>query len=984
MGDGVLAYFGYPLAHEHDAERAVRAGLSIVDAAPKLRTAADASLHVRVGIATGVAVVGDLLGSGESQERGIVGDTPNLAARLQGIAAPDSVVIAEGTRRLLGDLFELADLGPRALKGVAAPIRAYAALRESVQESRFEALHAGGLTALVGREEEAELLLRRWAKAKAGEGQVVLLSGEAGVGKSRLAAALLERLAGEPHVRMRYFCSPQHTDSALYPIIGHMARAAGFARDDEPKARLDKLDALLARSATPREDAALIAEMLSLPNDRRYPALEFSPQQRRQKTMEALIGQIEAIARETPVLMIFEDAHWADPSSLEVFGRLVDRIDALRALLFVTFRPEFAAPWVGRPHVATLTINRLTQREAMALIDSVVGNKALPEHVRQDIVERTDGIPLFVEEMTKAVLEAEAEVAAARTVAAVPSPALAVPASLHASLMARLDRLGSAKSVAQIGAAIGREFSHALLAWVAGQPDADLKSAIDRLLQSGLLSRQGTPPHATYLFKHALVQDSAYGTLLRSSRQQLHALIAKALEEEDPEIMETKPEILARHCAEAGFDQKAIECWRAAGEQAVRRASNREAIGHFGRALALLDKQPLGMSRSRSELGILSHLGPALMSVHGWSAPEVGRAFERAEDLARQLESSVDLAPPLAGLWLFRTTRGQFSRAEEITNELFKVAHDLGDPDLLLQAHHCSWPIRWFRGAFADAEAHADAGIRLYDVTRHARHRFLYHGHDPAVCALSIKSILQWLLGRPTQGLRLEREALELARLLKHVPSLAHALWFVCQGQIARGDAAKVVETANELLALSEQNGLPQTRAVASVYLGWAIGHTKDIAHGLRQLEEGISACNHLGMRSNLCLSICLLAETYFLSGRYEESMEQADLAFATSSEVGDAWCLPRIHMIRARLMEKGAHNAEAAEASLRNAIDTAVLQSAKGPELRAAMSMARLWRNQGKRRDAHDLLTPVYGWFTEGFDTLDLKEAKALLGELA
>ncbi len=351
MGDGVLAYFGYPLAHEHDAERAVRAGLSIVDAAPKLKTAADAPLHVRVGIATGVAVVGDLLGSGESQERGIVGDTPNLAARLQGIAAPDSVVIAEGTRRLLGDLFELADLGPRALKGVAAPARAYAALRESVQESRFEALHAGGLTALVGREEESELLLRRWARAKAGEGQVVLLSGEAGIGKSRLTAAFLERLAGEPHVRMRYFCSPQHTDSALFPIIGHMARAAGLARDDEPKAKLDKLDALLARSATPREDAALIAEMLSLPNDARYPALEFSPQQRRQKTMEALIGQIEAIARETPVLMIFEDAHWADPSSLEVFGRLVDRIDALRALLFVTFRPEFAAPWVGRPHV---------------------------------------------------------------------------------------------------------------------------------------------------------------------------------------------------------------------------------------------------------------------------------------------------------------------------------------------------------------------------------------------------------------------------------------------------------------------------------------------------------------------------------------------------------------------------------------------------------------------------------------------------------
>ena len=402
MGDGVLAYFGYPHAHEHDAERAVRAGLAIVEAAPKLETAAGGPLHVRLGIATGIVVVGDLLGSGESQERGVVGDTPNLAARLQGIAEPDSVVIAENTRKLLGDLFELRDLGPQDLKGVAGPTRVYAALRESSQESRFEALHAGGLTALVGREEESELLLRRWAKAKAGEGQVVLLSGEAGIGKSRLTAALLERLMGEPHVRMRYFCSPQHTDSALYPIIGHMARAAGFARDDDPKARLDKLDALLARSATSREDAALVAEMLSLPNDGRYPALELSPQQRRQKTLEALIGQIEAIARESPVLMIFEDAHWADPSSLEVFGRLVDEIDTLRVLLFVTFRPEFAAPWVGRSHVTALMINRLgTQRREVALIEAgSPATGAAREHVRQDIVERTDRIPLFVEEMT--------------------------------------------------------------------------------------------------------------------------------------------------------------------------------------------------------------------------------------------------------------------------------------------------------------------------------------------------------------------------------------------------------------------------------------------------------------------------------------------------------------------------------------------------------------------------------------------------------
>ena len=422
MGDGVLAYFGYPQAHEHDAERAVQAGLAIVEAAPKLVTAAGSPLHVRVGIATGLVVVGDLFGSGEAQERGVVGDTPNLAARLQAIAEPDMVVIAEGTRRLLGNLFELQDLGAKNLKGIAGPARAWAALRPSSAESRFEALHASGLTALVGREEEFELLLRRWSKAKGGEGQVVLLSGEAGIGKSRLTAALLERLAGEPHTRLRYFCSPQHTDSAFYPIIGQMERAAGLTHDDAPRAKLDKLDAVLAPTSTSIEDAALFAEMLSLPNDGRYPALDLTAPQRRQRTLEALVSQVEALTRQNPVLMIFEDAHWTDPTSLEAFGRTVDRIAGLRVLLIVTFRPEFEAPWIGRPHVTALTLNRLTQREIDAMIDRVAGNKLLPANMRQDIVERTDGIPLFVEEMTKAVLEAEGEGEARRTVAAVPSP----------------------------------------------------------------------------------------------------------------------------------------------------------------------------------------------------------------------------------------------------------------------------------------------------------------------------------------------------------------------------------------------------------------------------------------------------------------------------------------------------------------------------------------------------------------------------------
>ena len=982
MGDGVLIYFGYPRAHEDDAESAVRAALELLAVVAALK--APVSLQARVGIATGLVVVGDLIGSGEAQERGIVGETPNLAARLQGVAEPNTVVIAENTRRLLGNLFELEDLGAKQLKGIAGPTRAWAAVRPGSAEGRFEALHGSGLTALVGREEELELLMRRWSKAKSGEGQVVLLSGEAGIGKSRLTAALLERLSAEPHTRLRYFCSPQHTDSALYPIISQMERAAGLAHNDTSQAKLDKLDAVLAQCYTPRQDAALFAEMLSLPNDGRYPTLEMPAQQRRQKTLEALTTQMEAFSRSKPVLMIFEDVHWIDPTSLEMLGRAVDRVRNLRVLLIVTFRPDFDPPWLGRPHVTALTINRLAEREIAVMVERVIGNKLLPAGVLQDIVERTDGIPLFIEEMTKAVLEAETEGDTQQTAGAVPSPALAVPASLHASLMARLDRLGPAKEVAQIGAALGREFSHALLAAVARKPEAELQSALDRLGAAGLLFRQGVSSHATYLFKHALVQDAAYGTLLRSHRQQLHGRIVATLEEEFPEIIEMQPQVLARHSAEAGLDEKAIKYWRLAGEQAVRRASNREAIGHFRQALALSEKQPPSIALSRTELAILSQLGPALMIVHGWSAPEVGVAFERAVDLARQLESSAELAPPLAGLWLFRTARGQFSRADEITKELFNVARTLDDPDILLQAHHSAWPIRWFVGALTGANLHIDAALNLYDEVRHARQRFLYHGHDPAVCGLSIKAILQWLLGHPTQGIRTERDAIELARRLQHVPSLAHALWFVCQARVTRNDAAAVADTATELLKLSEEHGLPLTRSIALVYLGWAMGQGGDNAQGVRRLEEGLAAYYRLGARNNLTFAICLSAETYCMDKQYEKGMEQVNLALTTSSEIGDRWCLPQINMIRARILQETCPNADAVEASLRMAIDVAQSQSAKGLELRAAASLARLWRDQGKPQQARELLAPVYGWFTEGFDTLDLKEAKALLDELA
>jgi class 3 adenylate cyclase len=596
MGDGVLVYFGYPQAHEDDAERAVRAGLELVAAVINLKT--HAPLQTRVGIGTGLVVVGDLIGSGVSQEQAIVGETPNLAARLQSTAEPNTVVVAEGTRKLLGDLFELEDLGAKALKGIPEPAHAWMVLRPSSVESRFEALHGKDLTEFVGREDELELLLRGWSNAKAGEGQVALLSGEAGIGKSRLTTALMENITGERHTRLRYFCSPQHTDSALHPIIEQLKRAAGLARDDGPSTRLDKLDAVLARTGRPVEDMALFAELLSIPNDGRYPALDLVPQKRRQKTLDALNAQVAFLAGRQPVLLIFEDVHWIDPTSLEALGRLVDGVRTLPVLLVATFRPDFSAPWTELAHVTSLTVSRMGKRNAAELIARLTRGKELTGDRVGEIIERTDGIPLFVEEMTKAVLEAESESGGRSTVVSALSRAVPVPESLHASLMARLDRLGPAKEVVQIGAAVGREFSYELIARVALKSDVELQGSLERFISAGLGFRRDVSASDTFVFKHALVRDAAYSTLLRGQRQQLHGRIAAVLEHDFPEVAKNQPEVLARHCAEAGLFVEAIDHYLSASRRATSSSNNVEASRHVANGLALLEKLPADAPRA--------------------------------------------------------------------------------------------------------------------------------------------------------------------------------------------------------------------------------------------------------------------------------------------------------------------------------------------------------------------------------------------------
>jgi class 3 adenylate cyclase/tetratricopeptide (TPR) repeat protein len=978
MGDGVLAYFGYPQAHEDDAERAVRAGLELIAVVAGLKTRA--SLQTRVGIATGLVVVGDLIGSGEAQERGIVGETPNLAARLQGIAEPNRVVIAEGTRRLLGNLFELEHLGARDLKGIVGPVRAWAALRASSVEGRFEALHASGLTALVGREEELELLLRRWARAKTGEGQVVLLSGEAGIGKSRLTAALLERLATEPHTRLRYFCSPQHTDSALYPIISQMERAAGFAHDDTPQAKLDKLDAVLAQSFTPRQDAALFAEMLSLPNDERYPTFDLAPEQRRQRTMEALIAETEALTRQTPVLMIFEDAHWADPTSLELFGRAVDRIESLGVLLIVTFRPDFAPPWIGRPHVTALTINRLARRDIDAMIDRVVGNKLLPTSIRQDIIERTDGIPLFVEEMTKAVLEAESEGEARRTAATVPSPALAVPASLHASLMARLDRLGPAKEVAQIGAAIGREFSHAMLAAVVRKPEAELNSALDRLIAAGLLFRQGVPPHATYLFKHALVQDAAYGTLLREPRRALHARIAETLESQFAEIAESKPELLARHCTEAGLTDKAVGLWLKAGQQAVARSAMLEAEALLRRGLTLVSHLTDSISRQEHELDLLIALGRALSQTQGFHTQAAGEAYSRARQLCDQLRRPRKLVPILYGQWVNCFVGLESKRAEQFAAEMLKLGEVGDDTITRVVAYRVSGATNLFLGDFRAARAYLEQGLELYDPAQWAIYAELT-SVDTRVALLGYLAQTLACCGYLDQARSRCDEGVAEARATSHAPTLAHILFVTwCVGWSAHAEPSTLLPYVDELLALSADRELVFWHNAGMASRGWCLAMSGRGEEGIALLTGGLSYHRATNFGP---LFLTLLADACRTIGQPGAALAHLAGAAHQAEATSVRWCQCETLRMRGILLTLTGDRL-GAEASFRDAIALAQQQSAKFFELRAALDLARHWRAQGKHDDAQDLLAPIYGWFTEGFDTLDLKEAKALLDGLA
>jgi class 3 adenylate cyclase/tetratricopeptide (TPR) repeat protein len=956
LGDGVLVYFGYPQAHEHAAERAARAGLALLGGLYERDWPSNVAPQIRIGIATGLVVVGGLAGGDETQQHDIVGGTPNLAARLQALAEPNTVVIEPVTRRLTGGLFDYRDLGAVMLKGFAEPVQAWQVAGLGAAENRFEAQHEAGVAPLLGRDNELELLLRRWRQAKSGAGRIVLLSGEAGIGKSRLAAALLERIAGEPHLRLRYFCSPHHTDSTLHPVVAQLERAARFERDDDPAAKLDKFQVLLSYVTASADDASLIADLLSLAGvDRRYRRLDLAPQQRKQKTLDALWRLVEAPSRRRPILAIFEDVHWIDPTSLELLDRAIALVPRLPILLLVTCRPDFDVAWAGQSQVHALALNRLSRSASTALVGRFGGSDGLPPDVVEEILERTDGVPLFIEELTKAVVEA-GETAAPASSPTPPGPHQVphrIPTTLHGSLTSRLDRLGPAKELAQTGAVIGRRFSYALLAAVADRGEPELHALLDQLIAAGLVFQEGTWPQATFRFKHALVQSVAYESLLRSARQRLHARIAVTLEKQFPE---TAPEQLAQHWAVAGDAGRAVSHWRKAGQQAIERCANREAIAQLTKGLRMLERLPYGLARDRTELGLQLLLAEALMADRGWTAPETRPCYDRARELCGRIGDSEGLYPVLYGQFSHHLSRGEADSAHGLALETLHLTEASGDAVLQSMAHSMLGMSLFSRGELASAHSHLQTALSL-DQPDSRSHTFLSPGHNFAIASLWLALTLG-LLGYPEQASRHAAAGLGAARDLSNPHTLAHALALACRHHSVLGATASLDQATEELATLAAEHRFPFYAAAGQIYRGWVLSAGHDVARGVEVLREGMAAFIDLGsmaLRPYFSARIAVLS-----AGSLGDGLDLLDKAQEQVDQSGQRWCEAVIHRSKGELLSRFS-DAPLAEACLQQSLATSRRQGARLWELRAACSLGRLWRDQGKPDDARALLGPIH-----------------------
>jgi class 3 adenylate cyclase/tetratricopeptide (TPR) repeat protein len=983
-GDGILAYFGHPRAHEDDAERTVRAGLDIIAAVAELETPAAEPLAVRIGIATGLVVVGDLSGESALWEHAVVGDTPNLAARLQAVAEPGTIVIAASTRRLIGDLFRLRELGLHEVKGIGEPVAAWVVEGVSASESRFEAVRAAGLTDLIGRDDELDFLLERQRLAWKGEGQIVLISGEPGIGKSRLAAALAERIAGEPHTRLRYQCSPYHSNSALRPFIANLERTAGFKADDTPEQRLDKLEAVLAMEASRVKAAApLFAALLSIPSGERYAPLALSPTQQRRRTLAALLDQIEGLAHRQPILLSFEDAHWADATSLELLDLTVERVRQLPVLALFTFRPEFEPPWVGLPNVGTLTLGRLDRDDAASMVAQVTGGRVLPAEVMKQIVAKTDGNPLFVEELTKAVLEAGilVEDAAGYRLDG-PLPPLAIPETLQDSLMARLDRLVSVREIAQIGAAIGREFSYSLVHALVGRNESALKQALAQLEQAELVFRRGEPPEAVYSFKHALVRDAAYESLLKSRRHQLHGQIARALAERFPDVVASQPEIVAHHFTQAGLVEPAIDYWLKAGNLALSRSANAEAVKHLRQGIELAQSQGLSAERVRKELHFYLALGPAMAATEGYATPETLRVFSHARDLLGEGGTLTEQMTVLWGVYLARSMRGEYAAAREVAERCLALAAEHEYPGMSALANRFMGQILWMMGAFVDARLHLERTLEVCAAHQETITSYRKFGADDQVTASSSLSRTLLVLGYPEQAAAGAGQALTRARTM----GLAFTTAFALDGEALLGalgaDPERAAVHANEAMAHSIEHSFPDFEQRARFIQGALLAQSGDPRRGIVLMHSAIAATERTNSVNRRTLYLGHSAAAHASLGQPEVGLDLLDEAIQTAEITNERFFEAELYRLRGEMLSTQGRRDEA-EAALRWAVTIAQQQQARWWELRAATSLAKHWRDEGKYREAYSLLQPVYGWFVEGFDTASLKDAKALLDDL-
>ena len=980
LGDGVLVYFGYPQAQDDDAQRAVRAGLGIVEAVRALTTESGvtegARLAVRVGIHTGPVVVGPV-GGGRWHEELAIGETPNVAARLQGEAEPDTVVISASTHRLARAAFACEALEARAVRGVSHPLELFRVLHAAPAADPL-ARNGDAPMPLVGREPELGLLLERWEQARDGLGQIVLLTGEPGIGKSRLVRAVKDRLEGEPHTLLESRASPHSRNSALYSATELLQRLLGFRREDAPRDRRARLEAEVQRHGGPPETVPLLASLLSLP-DEGEAASPVSPQARKQRTLDAVLGMLLAAAAERPLLLVVEDLHWVDASTLELLALVVEQAPGARLLALLTARPEFRVPWPPRSHETRTTLNRFTRRQSGAMIDRLTGGRALPGEVLHQITARTDGVPLFVEELTKTVLESgilrERE---NRYELTGPLPALAIPATLHDSLTARLDRLGAAKSVAQVAAVLGRQFSHELLRAVWPADDGALEQGLERLVEAELLYQHGVPPHATYTFKHGLVQDAAYQSLLRSTRQRCHRRTAEVLAERFAETAATRPELVAHHLTEAGAVEPAIAQWRRAGQRAVERFANVEAVGHLRHALDLLRTLPDTEARQRQELELQTTLGAVLMAAEGYAAPEVERAYARARELCEQLGDESQLFAVVRGLWGVHVVRAELERAHALGEQCLVLARRGTRPASLVWAQYALGMTLFHLGEGEAARRRFQEALALYDRGKRPVQRAL---QDPGVACLSYSAVVQWLLGYPDRARATTAEALALAEELGHPFSLAYALNVTAIVTAASDEVEVTRSRAATARALCTEHGMQYFLAWGPILEGWALAAQGHVADGIAEARRGMAAYAATGASLALPYFLAMLADSYRRGGHVHEGLDALAEALTAAERTGERWLDAELHRVSGELLLVTSPPVEAqAERRFQQALEAARRRGQASLELRAAVSLGQLWRAQGRAKEAHRLVEDVYGRFTEGFATRDLRQAKALL----